>query len=178
MLMPMPWKPALAVALLALVPACSGNDPSSQQNQAIRAAVDSSQITLQESVSIAEASRQGSVALKATLLTRSSLLSVGTFADGALTDVRIGLDGVIQSTEPLSGDAPSCEGSVSLGQAIAAAEAAVNGEAVVVQPDDDDACDREVKVLDGADVLYEVKIAPDGTVKESEIADDADETDA
>ena len=43
----------------------------------------------------------------------------------------------------------------------------MNGTAVSVQPDDDDHCLREVQVLAG-DVLWEVKLARDGAVLETE----------
>jgi len=46
----------------------------------------------------------------------------------------------------------------------------MNGTAVSVQPDDDDHCLREVQVLAG-DVLWEVKLARDGAVLETEKSD-------
>jgi hypothetical protein len=167
-----------AAALFALLPACSTTTQDPAQNQAIRAALDASEVTLRESVPIAESSLQGSVAVKATFLTRTYVLSVGALSAGALQDVRVDpASGAVLSTAAIPGGAEACDGSVSLAEAIAAAEAAVGGEAVVIQPDDDGDCNREVKVLDGGDILWEVKVAPDGSVIEEEEADDADETD-
>lgn len=160
-------------ALLAL--GCSNVE---QDNTALRQALDASDVTLKNSVSIAEGSLQDARAIRATILTKSNVLSVGALAAGTLNDVRIDpASGNVVSTQALDGGAAACEGSVSLGEAIAAAETAADGQAVTIIPDDDDPCDREVKVLDGDDVLWEVKIAPDGSVKETEVADDADETD-
>ena len=164
----------VAAAVLAILPGCSGTE---QQNSELRAALDRSSVTLRESVTIAESSLPDSTAIRATLLTVSDVLAVGTYAGGALKDIRIDpVSGEVLSTTPLAGSAPSCPGSVSMGEAIAAAEAEVSGDAVMIQPDDDGECNREVKVLDGDDVLYEVKVAPDGAVIESEVADDASET--
>jgi len=165
---------SFAVALLfTLVPACSPE----QDNRELRAAVDSAKITLAESVSIAESSIEAGTAVRGTLLTKSNVLAVGAVQNTSLQEVRIDpMNGSVLSTNA-AGTGSACAGAVNLSAAIAAAEAAVNGEAVVAAPDDDDPCDREVKVLDGDDVLWEVKIAPDGSVKEEEVADDASETD-
>lgn len=148
-----------------------------QDTRALRQALDGSAVSLRESVQISESATDGGTALKATLLTRSSVFSVEALAGGALSEIRVDTaSGDVVAQTALAGELPSCPGAVALSAAVVAAEDAVSGEAVTVAPDDDDACDREVKVLDGDDVLWEVKIAPDGTVKETEVADDADET--
>lgn len=169
------WTPAIALVLAALA-GCS--EPGAEQdNTKIRQALDEAAVTLNDSVSIAESSLEGGVALKATILTKSKVLSVGALAGNAFNDVRISPSGEVVSTQAVQDSETACEGSVSLSETITAAENAVAGEAVTVIPDDDDPCDREVKVLDGDDVLWEVKIAPDGSVKETEVADDAEEAD-
>ncbi len=169
---------SLTTLALMTLAGCTGDPGAGQNNEALRKTLDEATISLADSVTIAEGSLAGGAARKATLLTKSKLVSVGALANGSLQDVRIDLGGSVVSTQAVEGAAtPSCEGAVGLGAVIAAAEDAVDGEAVTVIPDDDDACDREVKVLDGDDVLWEVKIAPDGSVKETEVADDADETD-
>lgn len=167
-------KSCVAAVLLAIFPGCSDIE---QDNRELRAAVDRSNVTLGESVRIAESSVPDSRAFRATLLTASEVLAVGALAGSALQDVRIDpASGEVLSTKSLTGAVESCPGSVSLAAAIAAAEDAANGDAVVIQPDDDGECNREVKVLDGNDILYEVKVAPDGAVIETEVADDASET--
>lgn len=169
---------AACSVLLALASGCA-EDPPAATNPALRAALDASDVSLRESVSIAESSVEGGRAIRATLLARSSVLSVGAITNTDFREIRIDPStGEVLATSSIDPPAESCGDSVSLDEAIVAAESSVNGEAVTVAPDDDEACDREVKVLDGSDVLWEVKIAPDGSVKETEVADDADETDA
>jgi uncharacterized membrane protein YkoI len=88
-----------------------------------------------------------------------------------LHDVRVdAMSGnVLSNTEIGAGDDP-CPGSIPLADAMAIAEARVNGVAVKVQPDNDDHCDREVQVLSG-NKLWEVKLARDGGILEVEEAD-------
>lgn len=164
----------LAVSSLAV--GCMA--PPSQDTSALRSALDSASVSLRSSVGIVEQSMPGSRAVKATLLTKSAVLSVAVLEAGVQSDVRIDPStGAILSTMSRGEGDPSCVDPLPVVDAISAAEAEVEGVAVVVAPDDDDACDYEVKVLDSDDVLWEVKIAPDGSVKEAEIADDAAETD-
>lgn len=164
-----------SVVLFALSSGCA-EEPKPTSSPDLRVALDASDVSLRESVGIAEASVAGGRAVRATLLTRSSTLSVGALADDGFHEIRVDFSGEVLATSSANAPSDACDGSVSLEQAILAAEAVVNGEAVSIAPDDDDACDREVKVLDGDDVLWEVKIGPDGSVVETEIADGADET--
>jgi hypothetical protein len=161
----------VAVALGALALAACSETP--QDTAKLRAAVDSAKVSLRESVSIAEGSLDHGSAVRATLLTRSKQHSVEASSVAGFEDVRVDLaSGEVVSTKSLSGGpGEACPGSVSLSDAIAAAEAEADGDAVTAAPDDDDACDTEVKVLGHDDVLY-------GSIVESEVADDADETDA
>ena len=68
----------------------------------------------------------------------------------------------------MGASADPCPGSIPVADAIA--EARMNGTSVSVQPADDDQCLREVQVLAGA-VLWEVKLARDGAVLETEKSD-------
>lgn len=165
-----------SLVLLTLACGCA-EKPTPATNPELREAVDASELTLREAVTVAETSVEGGRASRATLLRRASVLSVGTETKTGFREVRVdATSGEILATSVANPPAEVCEASVSLDEAIAAAEAAAAGEAVTIAPDDDSACDREVKVLDGDDVLWEVKIGPAGEVKETEVADDADET--
>lgn len=68
-----------------------------------------------------------------------------------------------------------CPGSVSLAQAIAIAEGQVaGGTAIAAIPDDDVACAREIQVR-AASLLWEVKVAGDGSVLELEESDETED---
>src|SRR3954471_19039417 len=97
--------------------------------------------------------------------------SVGALGNGTLHDVRLDIvNGSVLASSVVGASADPCPGSIPLADAIAIAEAQMNGAAVSVQADDDDQCLREVQVL-ASDVLWEVKLAPDGAVLETEKSD-------
>jgi len=140
----------------------------------LRAALAQPHIRLADSAAIAEKSVTGSAAVEAWLLVDAEpVFAVDAVAEGQAYDVRLGFaDGAILSNQANGERRGPCSG-IGLDEAIAIAEAAKGGEAVAVQPDDDDACNREVQVLAG-DTLWEVKVGPDGTVLETEVSDDDD----
>lgn len=162
----------LSLPILFTLAACTDATGS---NKDLRAAVDASTVSLRASVGIAEKSVDGGHAIRATLLTKSDVLSVNAVAAGGLREVRVDpSSGVVLSTQSLSGSSPACGGS--LEAIIGAAEAEVGGQAVFAGPDDDGGCNTEVKVLDASDTLWEVKVDASGEVVEQEVADDAAET--
>ena len=97
--------------------------------------------------------------------------SVGALENGTLHDVRLDIvSGSVIASNVVGASADPCPGSIPLADALAIAESRMNGTAVSVKPDDDDHCLREVQVLAG-DVLWEVKLARDGAVLETEKSD-------
>jgi hypothetical protein len=66
----------------------------------------------------------------------------------------------------------ACPDAIPIADAIAIAESAGGGTAVAIEPDDDVACAREMQVLRADAVLWEIKVAGDGTVLESELSDE------
>lgn len=156
----------------AVLVACSnGATPGAA---AWQEALDRAQISLRDSVQVAEA--DGATARKATLRTDGgALFSVTALADQAFDDVRIdAVSGTIVSKEPIAFSADECAGAISLADAISAAEKQVGGEAVQAGPDDDGHCNTEVIVLSG-DKLWEVKIGPKGDLVEDPEEADSDE---
>ena len=154
----------------AVLAACSnGPTPGAA---AWQEALDRAQISLRDSVLVAEA--DGATAKQATLRTDGGgVFSVTARADEAFDDVRVdAVSGTIVSKQPISFSADDCAGSISLADAIAAAEKQVGGEAVQAAPDDDGHCNTEVIVLSG-DKLWEVKIGPAG-----ELVEDPEEADS
>ena len=141
----------------------------------LREALSQPHIRLADSVPIAEQSVTGSAAVEAWLLVDDEpVFAVDAVAAGQAHDVRLGFaDGTILSDTARGERRAPCPG-ISLQEAIAIAEAERSGEAVAVQPDDDNACNREVQVLAG-NTLWEVKVGPDGTVLETEVSDDDDD---
>jgi uncharacterized membrane protein YkoI len=161
-----------AIALVFVLAACSGTQDTTQ----LRGALDASRISLDESVTIAEASMTGGHAMSARLETGATanfrVLAVGA---GVGQLVHVDLEGAIRSSAPAS-TTDSCPDSISLAQAIAVAEAAVpGGAAVAIQPDDDGPCNREVQVLRSDDVLWEIKVSATGAVLESEESDETED---
>lgn len=169
-------KRHIQVTSLLGVLALAGCTDSAGRNTELRTAVDSASISLKGSVGIAETSIDGARAVRATLLTKSKVLSIHALSTTGVKDVRVDPStGVIlasQSTSEATGDV--CTGS--LAAIIDAAEQEVGGDAVFAGPDDDGGCNTEVKVLDARDTLWEVKVDAAGEVLEQEVADDAAET--
>jgi peptidase YpeB-like protein len=164
-----------SIAVVTAVAACSS---SSERIVKLQEALAASEVSLAESIAVAEASLDGGQAVRASLLVDpQAVFAVRALGAGAAFDVRVDIvSSDVLSSTPLGESANTCPGSVSLQQAIAIAEAEVGGTAVLIQPDDDDACDREVQVLAG-DTLWEVKVAPNGAVSEVEEADGEEEDD-
>ncbi|HZI74117.1 MAG TPA: PepSY domain-containing protein, partial [Gemmatimonadales bacterium] len=135
-------------------------------------AVAQAKVSLRESVVAGQASVSGGRAVRAALLVDAApQYSVGTLGNGTLHDVRLDIvSGAVIASSILGASADPCPGAIGVDQAIAIAESRANGTAVSVQPDDDDHCLQEVQVLSGA-VLWEVKVAREGTVLEVEKSD-------
>jgi len=152
--------------------ACSGADGTGPRVTKLQDALAQAKVSLGQSVAVGEASVTGGKAVKAALLVDAAPeYSVGTLGNGSLHDVRLDIvSGAVLASSVVGASADPCPGSIPVADAIAIAEARMNGTSVSVQPDDDDQCLREVQVLAGA-VLWEVKLARDGAVLETEKSD-------
>jgi hypothetical protein len=152
--------------------ACSGADGTGPRVTKLQDALAQAKVSLRQSVGVGEASVTGGKAIKAALLVDAAPeYSVGTLGNGSLHDVRLDIvSGSVVASSVVGASADPCPGSIPVADAIAIAEAHMNGTSVSVQPDDDDHCLREVQVLAG-DVLWEVKLARDGAVLETEKSD-------
>lgn len=161
---------SMLLGFAAVVSACSS---VSEKEAKLRSALDRAELSLSDSVGVAEAEASDGVAIQASLLVDAEpVFAVGALASDALKNVRIDIvTGEVLSTQIGTAGAESCPGSVSLAQAIAVAEAEVDGEAVSIAPDDDGHCNREVKVM-SAETLWEVKVGPGGEVVETEEDDE------
>jgi uncharacterized membrane protein YkoI len=155
-----------------LLAACSGADGTGPRVTRLQDALTHAKVSLRQSVEVGEASVSGGKAVKAALLVDAAPeYSVRALGNGTLHDVRLDIvSGSVLASSVLGASADPCPGSIPVADAIAIAEARMNGTAVSVQPDDDDQCLREVQVLAG-DVLWEVKLARDGAVLETEKSD-------
>jgi hypothetical protein len=155
-----------------LLAACSGPDGMGPRVTKLQEAVAQAKVSLGQSVETGEASVAGSKAVKAALLVDAAPeYSVRALGNGTLHDVRLDIvSGSVTASSVVGASADPCPGSIPVADALAIAEARMNGTAVSVQPDDDDHCLREVQVLVG-DVLWEVKLARDGAVLEAEKSD-------
>ncbi|MEJ7728397.1 MAG: PepSY domain-containing protein [Polyangiaceae bacterium] len=169
----------LGITALALSTGCSGD---SEQVQKLRDALGKAELSLADSVSVAELETSQGIGLRAALrVDADPVFAVGALSSDALKDVRVDIvSGQVLSMKTSAQSAQVCGESVSLNDAIAAAEAAVGGEAVSVEPDDDGQCNREVKVIT-SDSLWEVKVGPDGSIvgapEEEDGADEEEEQD-
>jgi uncharacterized membrane protein YkoI len=166
------------VVLLAALPGC-GSDEGSERGRRYREALDQAELSLADSVAVAEGETAGGVGVRAVLLLEAQPVYLAAAAEtSSLTDVRIDIvTGEALLTQSIAGSVESCGGAVSLAAAIASAEAEVGGNAVAIEPDDDGFCNREVKVVAG-EVVWEVKVAPDGSVIEVEEDDEAEDDEA
>lgn len=155
-----------------LLAACSGADGMGPRVTRLQDALSQAKVSLRQSVAVGEASVTGGKAVKAALLVDAAPeYSVGALGNGTLHDIRLDIvSGSVVASSVVGTSADPCPGSIPLADALAIAEARMNGSAVSVQPDDDDHCLREVQVLAG-DVLWEVKLARDGAVLETEKSD-------
>lgn len=166
-------RATLAAACLAAA-SLAGCSSNSEYVAKLRSAVDQANVKLSDSVQVAEGDANAGVAFKAALLVNADpVFAVDALASVDHNDVRVDiLSGAVLSVNVINSPATApCPGSISLSEAIAIAEGAVGGEAVAIQPDDDDACNREVQVLD-SDTLWEVKVSPSGKVIETEESDE------
>ena len=155
-----------------LLAACSGADGMGPRVTKLQDAVSQAKVSLKQSVQAGEASVTDGKAVKAALLVDAAPeYSVGALVSGTLHDIRLNIvSGSVIASSIVGASSDPCPGSIPLADAIPIAEARMNGTAVSVQPDDDDHCLREVQVLSG-DVLWEVKLARDGAVLETEKSD-------
>jgi len=155
-----------------LLAACSGADRMGPRVTRLQDALTQAKVSLRQSVEAGEASVSGGKAVKAALLVDAAPeYSVRALGNGTLHDVRLDIvSGSVVASSVLGASADPCPGSIPVADAIAIAEAKMGGTSVSVQPDDDDQCLREVQVLAG-NVLWEVKIARDGAVLETEKSD-------
>lgn len=162
-----------AVCALAVVVSCvAGCSSNSEYVQKLRTAVNESQVTLAQTIAIAEHDTQGGAGVKARLLVDGdAVFAVGAVEAETLRDFRIDLQGQIRSSDQVGPGIAPCPGAISLSDAVAVAEREAGGEGVAIVPDDDVACAFEVQVLT-ADTLWEVKVGSDGTVLESEESDE------
>ena len=163
----------LTGAATILFAACSGADGMGPRVTKLQDAVSQAKVSLKQSVQAGEASVTDGKAVKAALLVDAAPeYSVGALGSGTLHDIRLDIvSGSVIASNVVGTSSDPCPGSIPLADAIPIAEAEMNGTAVSVQPDDDDHCLREVQVLAG-DVLWEVKLARDGAVLETEKSDD------
>lgn len=161
---------ALGIVAVSCAAGCSDN---SEHVQKLRDALGKAKLSLADSVGVAEAQATGSIGVRAQLLVDvDPVFAVDAQASSSVKAMHVDIvTGKILSVQTGGGAAEDCPGAVSLDAAIAAAEKEVSGEAVAIEPDDDGECNREVKVLAG-DTLWEVKVAPNGSIVESEEDDE------
>lgn len=156
--------------LLLLVASCQTSE-SDGQHPELRAAVDRADYSLAGYVERAEASLQHSTGVKARIERIAEQFAVETLASAQRHRVRLDFAGVVIATEAAGAGEAGCQTQITLTQALAAAEAAVGGNAVAVAPDDDDPCLREIQVL-VEQTLWEVKVGPTGAIVETELSDE------
>ncbi len=151
----------------------SSTAPSSADLSAIQDVLARSKVSLGESVTIAQQSLESGVGISAELIVNEApAFSVGAVHGSRLHQVHVDIEnGAVVSSKDVRDSNDPCPGAIPLAEAITIAESAVNGVGIEVQPDDDDACAREVQVLAG-DKLWEVKIGGDGKVLEVEASDE------
>ena len=155
--------------LLLALTACA----SDQDHAPLRAALDASQVSLGDTVLLAEASVQYGAGVRASLdVSSDPVFAVRTVASGTRHEIKLDLAGHVISTIAAGAGSTGCGTTISLPEALARAEAEVGGSAVAVVPDDDDPCLREIQVLVET-TLWEVKLGPDGGLIEKELSDES-----
>ena len=169
----MRWFRPLVSVLSAISLASCSADGMGPRVDKLREALARSKVSLRESVVAGQASVEGGKAVQAELLVESNPeYAVSALGNGSLHDVRVDIiSGFVRTSRLVGSSVDPCPGSIPIGDALGIAEAHMKGTAVLIQPDDDDHCLREVQVLAG-DVLWEVKLARDGKVLEVEKSDD------
>ena len=137
---------ALWIGAAVMLGACS--DATGPRVERLRTALAQANVSLQQSVATSESSVTGGRAVRAELLVNvDPQYAVGALGSGTMHDVRVDIvSGVILSARTLGAADDPCPGSIPLSEAIAIAERHVTGRAVLVQPDDDDQCLREIQV--------------------------------
>jgi hypothetical protein len=162
----------IGTSSMIFVAACTGPDGTGPRVTKLEAALTQAKVSLRQSVAVGEASVTGGRAVKAALLVNGAPeYSVGAIGNGTLHDVRLDIvSGSVVASSVIGASADPCPNSIPVADAIAIAEARMNGTSVSVGPDDDDQCLREVQVLAGG-VLWEVKVGRDGAVLETERSD-------
>lgn len=163
----------LGIIAVCCAAGCSSTSETSERAKELRAALDKAELSLADAVGVAEADSSDGIGVKAELLVGDApVFAVNALATDVLRKVRVdAVSGAVLSAEVGGPASNPCAGSISLAEAISVAEAAVSGEAVAIEPDDDGQCNREVKVLAEL-TLWEVKVGPDGAVVEKEVDDE------
>lgn len=163
-------KAAILLTLAAI--GCGGNE---RDISTLREAIDTAQVSMPDMLDVAEGSMPDDRAITAALRVRggTAVYAYGLIGQGSLRDIQIDtVDGVIVFSAVSGAGSDTCPDSISLVDAIAIAEGQVAGGTVTAAiPDDDVACAREIQVL-APDLLWEVKVAGDGTVLELEESDE------
>ena len=162
----------IGTSFTILIAGCSGADGTGPRVTKLQDAVAQAKVSLRQSVQTGEANVADGKAVEAALLVDAAPeYSVRALGGGTLHDVRLDIvTGAVTASSVVGAGADPCPGSIPVADAIAIAEAHMNGTSVAVQPDDDDQCLREIQVLVG-NVLWEVKEARDGAVLETEKSD-------
>lgn len=137
----------------------------------LRVAVDRADHSLADMVLLAEASVQHSAGINARIDRTAEQFAIGAIADEQRHDLRLDFHGAVVTTRAAGPAAVGCQTQITLGEALAIAEAEAGGDAVAVVPDDDDSCMREIQVLVG-NTLWEVKVGPTGSIVEKELSDE------
>ena len=150
--------------------ACAAPEETSDDRSELERVLDEAALSLAESIDVALVETQADSAHRAALvLGGGPLYSVVSLYDTFLQEVRIDTvtSELISVTAAGTGTAP-CPGAISLREAVAIAAAALEGDAVSAEPEDDDPCHFEVKVM--SDRLYEVILGSDGAVLEQQFS--------
>ena len=158
---------APALALFALAGCADGH-----RVEQLRSALADAKISLADSVDVAATQTQATKAVRAELKVGGDpVFSVGTLVERSTKNVKVDIEsGDVLSVSSSDHGAASCDGQISLVEAIQIAEQRAGGDGVAVVPDDDVACAFEIQVL--ADKLMEVKVASNGDVLEYEVSDE------
>ena len=163
------WMCAIGLGALLLTSACTNNDAYVAK---LRAAVAEADVTLVETVALAETEAETGAAVRAALLVDSDpIYSVRAVDVAAMHRYHFDLRGNVLEKSAVGTGSGLCNGSISLVEALTVAEKEAGGVAVAIVPDDDVSCAFEVQVLT-PDTLWEVKVSKQGEVLESEESDE------
>lgn len=164
----------LAAALVLAAAACSEGKKDDHQRPKIRAALDQSQYSLRDSLTLAVAASSAGVPFQGGLIVGADpVFAIGLEETTSLKEIRInGMTGGVEGNIPIGGSLPCSDpNQIELEAALAIAENEAGGEAIASVPDDDVACAFEIQVLVDT-TLWEVKVGPDGAVLEYELSDE------